>query len=144
MMAERLQNRRGIQHHRQFLALPTLLAVLTLALLNPLACLIHCATPQHLSVVVTGAQLSRASFFCGMTTPLLPSSDAGVSLQQRAQQSPTNAGSLIPRAVYEAALHLAGSFFVVIMLLLFQSTATVSLPMRLRAAPPTPPPNGLR
>ena len=107
---------------------PALLVVLTLAVLNPLACLIHCAVVGHAMAMVRDTSYSYR-FFCDL-------SHVEHTENGEASRSPLP----IPRAFYEFIP-------VAIVLLLLQSSRIVTLLPSRRPTfsqtfftPPTPPP----
>ncbi|MEM8530583.1 MAG: hypothetical protein AAGF95_07060 [Chloroflexota bacterium] len=107
---------------------PALLVVLTLAILNPLACLIHCAVVGHARAIARDTSYSHR-FFCDL-------SHVEYTESGETPRSPVP----IPRAFYEFIP-------VAIVLLLLQSGRIVTLlPSRrptfsqMFFTPPTPPP----
>ena len=114
------------------------MVVLTLAILNPLACLIHCSIldmrGQHEFAHV--AQSGASKYFCDMSFETAASQ---LSNTEPGIQLPTPAPTSMPRAVYEAVL-LNVLLIMPLWLLLRFLNQTASRYADLFSPPLTPPP----
>lgn len=110
--------------------------VVTLALLNPLACLIHCATLHfHAQRAETDRTATGAGlFFCHRSFAELDPQLAPDG--SRLASAPT---TLLPRAVYEAVAHTALALAPLLLLLALLAARTTS-PLSWSSPPQAPPP----
>jgi hypothetical protein len=101
------------------------LVVLTLALLNPLACLIHCAAMEHAAAPVSNL---TSAFLCDLQHTSAPG-----------DPTPTRAPTPAPRAVYPGVMP-ALVLFAAISLARFIVAPRVPTLNHRFDTPPTPPP----
>lgn len=111
-------------------------AVVTLALLNPLACLIHCAALQ---LQAQRAEADRTAdgagiFFCHR--PLAELEPRRAPDGSRLASAPT---TLLPRAVYDAVAHTALALAPLLLLLALLAARETS-PLSWSSPPQAPPP----
>lgn len=115
------------------------LVALTLAVLNPIMCLIHCAAMDALIHQAHTYQIptSGGSFFlCDMPFQTVQSHVAATA--ERIQSS-TTAASTLPRAVYESVTSVPPFITLFLILMAHLNLLNVSMSSR-NTPPPTPPP----
>ncbi|GAB4424060.1 MAG: hypothetical protein OHK0015_02400 [Chloroflexi bacterium OHK40] len=113
--------------------------VLTLAILNPLACVIHCATLDARALQAhthgTGVE-AGAAFLCELSA-LMSQPPTAVAAEQISL--PLLAVSSLPRAVYEGVALAAFALPLLVLLVGFRPPRATPI-VSYRTSPPCPPP----
>lgn len=115
------------------------LVVLTLAVLNPIVCLIHCAAMDALIHHAHTYQTSTSGgsfFLCDMP---FQTGQPHVAVTAERIQSSTTAASTLPRAVYESVTSVPLLITLLLFLIAHLNLLNVSMSSR-NTPPPTPPP----
>lgn len=120
------------KHQRWFNAAAVAIA-LSLAVVSPLACILHCLALAPASVITEPAAAAHARLICVLRPHQHPAPDHSTPLPAPAP----------PPALYQLALPLNQRPLVIVALTLTLLTVTRRMATQTLAAPPTPPPRAI-